>query len=567
MVKNSVITTLKSNSRPFVALSNVPELLVEFNHQKNLAKPSDINANSGAVHKYWWICENSHEWEANMRDRYQRNNKCPYCSGKLATPENNLQTLHPEIASLLNESKNEVKASEVPPKQDRKLWWTCPEGHEFLKSPRETVRTRGICSECNSLAFKFPELRNLYHSDNEVPFEELSYGSNKKVRWICEEGHEYIQSPNDKSGKGLGCPFCSGRYATKENNLLRAYPEIAKEFDTEKSEITPDQVTPKSNRNMWWKCKEGHNYKTSPAKKTREDLPYGCPFCSGYQIDSSNSFGHLFPELAKEFQAAANGVDPYKVPTGRSKVYEWKCSKAGHIFQATIADRTRRGDGCPYCSGRYATPQNNFAVIRPEDATHFHPTKNGKVTPFDITPYSNKRIHWICENFHEWITAPGAKMGCAKCSMSASSKIERLLRQSIIDSGLVDEVKPEGTKLKLQWRKNSTLTIDILATIGNNLVAIEYDGYYFHSGIHSGDKEDAYLKDKQKTQALLDAGYKVIRIREENINGKLDFIDIDNASLLQLHHKYNNKLNPNDLKGVIEGIQGWFNDLGLKKVG
>lgn len=548
---------MKSNSRSFVALSTVPELLIEFNHTKNNVLPEDINANSGAIQKYWWKCEKSHEWQANMRDRYQRNNKCPYCSGRLATPENNLKTLHPNIAALFNEVKNDVETSNVTPTHDRKVWWTCPEGHEFLKSPRETVRTNGICFECNSLAFKFPELREFYHQDNPLGFEELSYGSNKKVKWKCFDGHEYEQTVSHKTGPGLGCPFCSGRYATKENNLLLAYPEIAKEFNSEKSGTTPDKVTPKSNRNMWWICKKGHSYETTPAKKTREDLPYGCPFCSGYQIDETNSFGHLFPDLAKEFQTTVNGVDPYKIPTGRSKRYTWKCGKAGHIFQASVADRTRRGDGCPYCYGRYATPQNNLALVKPDDAKHFHPTKNGKLTPFDITPSSNKKIHWICENSHEWVTTPGAKKGCAKCSLSATSKVERLLRESLITSKILDIVKPEGTKLRIKWRNNSTLSVDIIGIRNGIKFAIEYDGYYFHSGILSADKADAYLKDTQKTQALLDAGYKVIRIRECNANGKLEFLDINDPNLLQLSFVYSNRVKTNDFEDIIDSIKKW----------
>lgn len=550
-------TKRTANPSRFTPLSEVPELFAEFNTKKNDTKPEEINANSGSTRKYWWQCKNSHEWEANMRDRFQRNNQCPYCAGRLATPENNLLVKHPEIAEFFDEEKNGVLASEVTPTYNVKMHFTCPEGHRFLKSPKEVIRTNGFCVECNSMSFKNPELRELYHSDNVVSFDSLSYGSNQKVKWLCDAKHEYEQSPNQKIGNGLGCPFCSGRYATEENNLLLAYPEISKEFDSNKSGTTPDKVTPKSNRNMWWNCPRGHSYETTPAKKTREDLPYGCPFCSGYQINETNSFGNLYPELAKEFLADVNGVDPYKVPPGRSKVYQWKCEKEGHIFKSSISDRTRRGDGCPFCSGRYATPQNNLAVIRPDDAKHFHPTKNDPLTAFDITPYSNKKIHWICEENHEWITTPGAKMGCSQCSLSATSKIERMLRQAINDSGIMDMIEPEGTKLKLKWRKNSVLTIDILASAREKKFAIEYDGYYFHSGIHSGDKKDAYLKDAQKSKALLDAGYHVIRIRERASGNTLDFIDLIHPNFLQLQFFYKNRVNLDDFKELILQIDKW----------
>lgn len=534
-----------------------PELAMEFNTERNGMHASQVKVASKATTRYWWKCVNNHEWDATLRSRVDQNNKCPYCAGRLATPENNLRSKHPEIAELFNEAKNEVKASDVTPSYGVKMHFTCPVGHDFLKSPREVIRTRGICFECNSLAFKFPELKEYYHPENTIAFEELSYGSNKKVKWLCEVSHEYEQTVSHKTSRGLGCPFCSGRYATKDNNLLLAYPEIAKEFDSEKSGTTPDKVTPKSNRNMWWNCSKGHSYRTTPGKKTREDLPYGCPFCSGYQIDETNSFGDLYPQLAKEFLTDINGVDPYKVPPGRSNVYQWKCEKEGHVFKASIVARAKRNSGCPFCSGRYATSTNNLAVVRPEEVKYFHPTKNHPNAPFDFTPYSNRKVHWICEKSHEWVATPNAKKGCAKCILSATSKIEALLRDSLIQSNLMDNVYADGKKLKIKWRNNSTLTVDILATLGDKKFAIEYDGYYFHSGIHSGDKEDAYLKDTQKTQALLDAGYHVVRVREVNYAGTLEFLDIKHKNLLQLNHNYSNKLRPHSFDPIIKELSTW----------
>lgn len=476
---------------------------------------------------------------------------------KLAAPENNLAVARPDLATMFNTEANGTTPTEITPTLSRKVHWTCPQGHHFLKSPKEVIRTNGYCRECKSLAYNYPELRKYYHSENTLGFDELLAGSNKKVLWVCEKGHEYEQSVNGKTSKGLGCPYCSGRYATPENNLLAVYPDIAKEFDAEKNGTTADKVTPKSNKKMWWKCPKGHSYQAAPSKKTLPNNPYGCAICSGHQIDDTNSFGVMFPELAKEFQTEANGVSPYDISCGRSKKYEWKCAAKGHIFYASVSDRTRRGDGCPYCSGRYATPDNNLAVVRPLEAKHFHPMKNSPLTAYDFTPSSNKKVHWICEAGHEWVTSVNAKMGCSQCSLSATSKIERLLRESIVSNGIMDTVKPEGVKLALKWRKNSTMTVDILATIGNRKFVIEYDGYYFHSGIHHGTKTAAHAKDKEKTQALLDAGYHVIRIREDNYMGKLEFLDMDYPNLLQLHHKYSNRLKTDTFDSVIDTINNW----------
>ena len=545
-----------------------PELAKEFNAERNGITAFEISAGTNSVKRYWWKCAKEHEWDIAVRSRVSQNNKCPYCAGRKATPANNLRILHPEVASYFNEDKNGMTTDNVVPTFGRRVYWTCSNGHEYLKAVVDNVKSNGYCKACTSLGFRFPELEKYYHADNPIPFHEISAGANKKVNWTCDNGHEYAQTVDGKTGyKKLGCPFCSGRYATPENNLLQAYPEIAKEFDAVKSGIGPDQVTPKSNRKMWWNCAQGHSYEVSVTKKTREDLVYGCPYCSGYRIDDTNSLGVLFPHLAAEFLSEENDVDPYKVPCGRTIVYKWKCVKAGHIYKASISSRTAKGTGCPYCSGRYATPENNLAVIKPEHVKHFHPAKNHPLTPSTVTASSNKKIHWICETGHEWTATPNAKKGCGQCSMSYTSKIEQHLKAAIVAAGILVLDTVENHKLKIKWRRNSTMTVDIVGKHHQKNVVVEYDGYYYHSGIMSGDRAGAYKKDAQKTQALLDAGYHVVRIREINMNGVLPLVDIKHTNLLQIHYRYKNTDTPKDFSAVITEINGWLKNVSMVSSG
>jgi very-short-patch-repair endonuclease/DNA-directed RNA polymerase subunit RPC12/RpoP len=535
-----------------------PELAKEFNIERNGITAFEVNAGTNSTTRYWWKCAKEHEWDIAIRSRVLQNNKCPYCSGRKATPENNLLALHPEVAKFFNEEKNGMTTDNVTPGFSKRVYWTCANGHEYLKTVVDNVKAKGYCKACTSLGFKFPELEKYYHGDNLIPFHEISAGANKKVKWTCYEDHTYEQQVVHKTLRNQGCPFCAGRYATPENNLLQAYPKIAKEFDTVKNGIGPDQVTPASNRKMWWNCPKGHSYDVSPNKKTREDLPYGCPYCSGYRIDDTNSFGVLFPELAAEFLTEENGVNPNEAPCGRSETYKWKCAKAGHFYSASISDRTAKGRGCPYCSGRYATTERNLAVLKPEHVKHFHPTKNHPLTPFTVTASSNKKIHWICEVGHEWIVTPNAKMGCGQCSMSYTSKIEQHLKAALTTAGVLVLDTVENHKLKIKWRRNSTMTVDIVGKHHCKNVVVEYDGYYYHSGIMSGDQAGDYKKDAQKTKALLDAGYHVVRIREINFNGTLPLVDIEHPNLLQIQYRYRNTDTAESFKAVVTEIEDWL---------
>lgn len=57
---------------------------------------------------------------------------------------------------------------------------------------------------------------------------DVSYGSNKKVWWRGECGHEWQASPHSRTGKNSpGCPYCSGnRVLAGFNDLASRFPEI-----------------------------------------------------------------------------------------------------------------------------------------------------------------------------------------------------------------------------------------------------------------------------------------------------------------------------------------------------
>jgi len=57
----------------------------------------------------------------------------------------------------------------------------------------------------------------------------------------------------------------------------------------------------------------------------------------------------------------------------------------------------------------------NLAVLYPDIAKEWHPTKNGGLKPSEIAPYSNKKVWWICNKGHEWRQAIGHRSEGRKC--------------------------------------------------------------------------------------------------------------------------------------------------------
>src|SRR6516164_5170358 len=83
-----------------------------------------------------------------------------------------------------------------------------------------------------------------------------------------------------------------------------------------------------------------------------------------------------YPQLAAEWHPTRNGeLRPENVTAGSNKKVWWQCGD-GHEWQAAVASRSRGGAGCPYCSGRRATPSTCLAATRPDVAQEWHPTKN-----------------------------------------------------------------------------------------------------------------------------------------------------------------------------------------------
>ncbi|MCP5105598.1 MAG: zinc-ribbon domain-containing protein, partial [bacterium] len=142
-----------------------------------------------------------------------------------------------------------------------------------------------------------------------------------------------------------------------------------------------------------------------------------CPYCSGYYPSPENNLAVVDPELAKQWHPHKNGEKKPRMftPGSKQKVW-WKCEH-GHEWQIGILNR-RHGSGCPYCSGKKASKEYNFAVKNPEIALQWHPVKNGKLTPDKVTPWSNKKTWWMCDHGHEWLTKVGNRSrgrGCPIC--------------------------------------------------------------------------------------------------------------------------------------------------------
>ena len=100
--------------------------------------------------------------------------------------------------------------------------------------------------------------------------------------------------------------------------------------------------------------------------------------------------------------ATRNGkLTPDKVSYGNNEKKSWWICSKGHEWLASPYNRVI-GIRCPYCSGKKASIENCLATIKPKLTTEWHPARNSHLTPYDVTPFSSKKVWWVCLKGHEW---------------------------------------------------------------------------------------------------------------------------------------------------------------------
>ena len=124
-------------------------------------------------------------------------------------------------------------------------------------------------------------------------------------------------------------------------------------------------------------------------------------------VKGENDLATVNPVLAKEWHPTKNeNLNPEDITSGSSKEVWWLCPK-GHPYSIVVNQRTKRGYGCPYCSGhRVLKGINDLATTNPDLAKEWNYDKNIDLTPCDVTAGSRKKYG-----------------GCVKKDMPTSSSL------------------------------------------------------------------------------------------------------------------------------------------------
>lgn len=374
--------------------------------------------------------------------------------------------------------------------------------------------------------------------------DEVSRGSIKKLKWKCNKGHEWYADVLNRTSHKTYCPYCGGKRATKENNLMTwclSNGSFGKQLISEWTGECEDgthyelsEVARASGKKFKWKCSKEHEWLV--AVKYRTVQKQGCPYCASQRVTEENSLktwclsnGAFGEQLMSEWTGECDDRNHYEtneVARASHKKFKWVCSN-GHEWFAIISDRTRYGHGCPYCfkenqselirkaktseenslktwclnSGSWGKTLMSEWTGKCDDGSHYEIDK--------VARGSQKKFKWICSKGHEWFTEVNGrtarKHGCPYCNASGTSYPEQFIYQSL------KQIYPSAeNRCKVLRSTQNPQGIEFDIGIPDIPLCIEYSPTHWHEG-----KEE---RDQYKKDLCQKANVRLIQIVEDSYN-------------------------------------------------
>ena len=392
----------------------------------------------------------------------------------------------------------------------KKLWWKCSNcGASFLRMPSEVLRTnRNLCKACSdyskrislakahvitgqTLGDLYPELVKEWlecEIRELTPFDVMPQSKLCAI-WKCPKcSGLYKAMISNRTDKNSACPYCASQKVLKGyNDLKTLYPDIAQTW-SEKNSIQPDEVTPHSNKVVYWKCDFGHD-DFSKSVKLRVN-GQGCIKCANalqtsfpeqaiyyylkqiysnainrYKLDNKYEIDIFIPELKAGIEY--NGYYYHKDKTAHDDEKRRTCLKRGiNIITINEVHKGKKAGNQAdlYINDNYSTEEfkilfhsllcrlnqpfsvdvdisrdsmeiraqymffvreNSILEKNAQVASEWDYEKNGQIRP-DFVPYgSSQKFHWICSKCEqEFAATPKQRTSGKGCPFCARKKVK-----------------------------------------------------------------------------------------------------------------------------------------------
>lgn len=429
------------NAKPIIGVNDLktvyPKLLEEWNYEKNINNPESYLARSNK--KVWWKCKYGHEWEASIVNRAKGRN-CPICKKeyKVSFPEKAVfyyikKHYSDTIENYKLERSNGKELDIYIPSINTGIEY---DGQRWHKDTKKDLIKDKYCYEkgINLIRIrenKLPQLNStsivfetVPSKDNHLSLQNCILSILKYLK--CNNIDVDIVRDNEKILDLM-------QLSRKKDSLLELMPEIENIWDYEKNgELKPDMFSKCSEKYIWVICtKCGKSYR-SKVKDIYNRRTTRCIDCAHFRSEKGvNDFKIKYPHLANEYDYEKNEIKFEDLEFGESKSkFWWKCSKCGYEWKSSIASRVK-SSYCPKCASSVGAKTRSLNKIKkegslatnyPEIAKEWHPTKNGKLKPDEMTCKNKKVVWWKCSKCgNEWENSVALRTKgfgrCKKCDI------------------------------------------------------------------------------------------------------------------------------------------------------
>ena len=349
--------------------------------------------------KVWWkcsVCE--HEWQLEVAKRTD-GRECPNCR----LMRQSLAAQAPHVLSAWDDKKNAPFTPEtIFAKTSKKMWWKCEHGHSYQMNVSYRIRLE-TCPLCKqekrqkerALMKHYPQLAKEWHptKNQHLDLKTISVGSQKRVWWQCEHGHEWESIVANRI-RQENCPICQKESKLREGSFGVRHPDLINEWHPTKNEtLTPFDVLAKSNQKVWWQCEHGHEWEATILSRSNGS---GCLTCYHDRNIHHRSVARCSPDLVSEWHPTKNEtLQPHQISYRSGRKVWWQCEH-GHEWQASPNVRYTT-KGCPICRKN----QKKLSLIHPEYESWFDAKKNAPLQYEELLTTSNEPIWWCCDHGHQ----------------------------------------------------------------------------------------------------------------------------------------------------------------------
>lgn len=274
----------------FTSLADTdPDIAAEWHPTLN-GEASPGNYVRGSNTKVWWLCPARHSYDISIESRTLKGSGCRHCSRPAVLKgHNDLATTHPHLAALWHPTADNPAADSVSARNGTvEITLRCPEGHVFVRVPKDLVAVVNPCRECsgrrfikgvNDLATLYPLVAAWWHPtrNGTLKPEEVAAKSGRYVWWRCPDDHPFWARIENRTQKQEPtCPVDTGRLLRSgTNDLATKHPDLVRDWDYQKNALSPDETVP-GNTKWWWTCSAGH---TQHALTHNRKQSGGCTLC------------------------------------------------------------------------------------------------------------------------------------------------------------------------------------------------------------------------------------------------------------------------------------------------